>query len=291
MPPHYHCPTCHQVHWNTEYLDGFDLPQDLICEQDRTSLISDGHNIPWQTLWGYDKHAPTFTLDLPTCLYEDFSRALETHWLKECRSVSNLDFHNDISKSALYFFNLCFAFDLDDDIANSNSFHTEVVNASCVQKALNTWPTLVNYPIRYHEYSHEAIPPPESFADIVSFYGIFHSTGTWDKGAYSMISFLDYSLSNMIAFRDDVYQYLLEKGFLERHAWRGMENVQNGSGLANVTKEMRNSRDKWVLDRYKRAIYLVPKAHAVEYIFFKLKSQHGLSTVWGELKEPPAYIN
>lgn len=286
LPPHYYCPKCHQIRWDTGHLDGLDLPQDKLCEQDGTPLIPDGHNIPWQTLWGYGELIPAFfDMGLPTYLCDDFVKALEKHWLNQYRSAADFDMLNDTDRIGKYFFNICFMFILDDIVIHK-SFHTKIVNASCVQMALSAWQTLLNYT---KQYDDEMMPPPDSFADLISFLGITCSTGTWDEATYSMSTHLGYELYDMIAFRDDIYQYLLAHGFLEKDAWRGMERVRKGLELPVITEEMRISRDKWVLNRCDRIAYLISKAHVVEYILFRLKamilpeSEYRLSTGYEEL--------
>ena len=83
LPPHYHCPVCHSVQWETDYLDGFDLSKKKTCEQDKATLIPDGHNVPWQTLWGYGEHVPEFDIVLPKNLRDDFLVILKNHWLQK----------------------------------------------------------------------------------------------------------------------------------------------------------------------------------------------------------------
>ncbi|MDO4562668.1 MAG: DnaB-like helicase C-terminal domain-containing protein [Clostridia bacterium] len=289
MPPHYHCPHCHTIHWATNHLDGFDLPQGKVCERDGRQLTSDGHNIPWQTLFGYGEYIPVFDIDLPAYLYDDFVSAVETHWLNKYKSDTEHDMPNDTSKISKHFFNLNFIFLLDNVLIHK-SFHTKALNVSCVELALNAWQTLLKYTEYYKEhYDDEVMPPPDSFADLISLFGIMHSTGTWDEAASAMNLYLDYSLSDMIAFRDDVYHYLLAHNFLEKDAWREMNRVRMGNNLRAVTDEMKISRDKWVLNRCERIAYLFPKSHAVEYILFWLKAmvlpetEHGLTTGYSEL--------
>ncbi len=86
-----------------------------------------------------------------------------------------------------------------------------------------------------------------------------------------MVERLDYTLSDLIAYRDDVFSYLLAHGFPEKDAWSGMDRVRTGRGLSVVTSEMERARDKWVLNRCKKVSYLFPKAHAVEYLLYRLQ--------------------
>lgn len=77
----------------------------------------------------------------------------------------------------------------------------------------------------------------------------------------------------MICFRDDVFYYLTEHGFLEKDAWRGMESVRKGKGLPVVNEEMLYARDRWIVARCEKIKYLFPRAHAVEYLHYMLRMQ------------------
>ena len=83
LPPHRYCPKCKSVQWQPMYADGFDIPQDTTCADDDVPMVSDGHNIPWQTIWGFGDFQATFDIDLPTFLYEPFRKELSSHWLQK----------------------------------------------------------------------------------------------------------------------------------------------------------------------------------------------------------------
>lgn len=70
LPPHRYCPKCRKVHWEPEFIDGFDIPLNRYCETDGFLLQPDGHDIPWQTVWGYDGFQPLLTIDLSPALLE-----------------------------------------------------------------------------------------------------------------------------------------------------------------------------------------------------------------------------
>ena len=268
LPPHYHCPVCHSVQWETDYLDGFDLPKKKTCEQDQATLIPDGHNVPWQTLWGYGEHIPVFDIDLPKNLRDDFLVILKNHWLRKKESDASVSLKMNSEKLSASLSNISFAFCLECSSIHK-TFHSKTVDASCVNISLSAWQTLLDY---YDGYNEQSILGTNTFADLISFSGIIHATGAWDDEAVFMNRYLDYAPSELIAFRDDIFHYLIEHGFLEKDAWRGMNYVRKGLDLPVITEEMKHSRDKWVLDRCKRIEYLFPKAHAVENIMFRLKA-------------------
>lgn len=53
LPPHYLCPNCKYIKFMNEYQSGFDLPNQN-CPYCNNKLISDGHNVPFETFMGFD---------------------------------------------------------------------------------------------------------------------------------------------------------------------------------------------------------------------------------------------
>ena len=267
LPPHFRCPECHSILWMPFYPDGFDLPEEAYCAKDNASLTADGHDVPWQTLWGYGEHQPVFDVDLPKSLYDKFAVLLESHWLGRLKADAVPFSPYERGIKCVKFSSLSLMFVLDEKEI-SPEFHSRHFTASDMPLIISNWEPLV----QYTESAESEFPEPDSFSDILALSGLLHSTGAWDDDCGFMLERLGYSLSDMIAFRDDVYSYLLAHGFPEKDAWRGMNRARKGLELPLVTDEMLAARDKWVLNRLERIRYLFPKAHAVEYIFFKLKS-------------------
>lgn len=267
LPPHYYCPKCKSVQWQTLYTDGFDLPQDTICTNDDTPLMSDGHNIPWQTLFGYGDFDPIFDMDLPSDLYESVQIDWASHWMKNINS-------NDVpinpyegKRNCIKLSNLSLMFHLDSEEI-SNTFYNHEYTSADREYMLLEWNLLINDEA---DFAND-IPEPDSIADLISLFGLSYSAGAWDEATACMVDEMGYSPADMIAYRDDVYRYLLDHSFLEKDAWQGMNRVRKGLDFPVITDEMRQARDKWVLSRCERIGYLFPKAHAVEYMFFTLKS-------------------
>ena len=267
LPPHFYCPSCKSVQWQPLYADGFDLPQNTLCLNDETPLVSDGHNIPWQILLGYGDYEPNFDIDLPSNLYEGVKTEWVSHWMGNIKP-SNVP-HNPYEgkRSCIKLSHLSLMFHLESKEI-SNTFYDHVYTSADREYMLLEWNLLVNDET---DFTND-LPEPCSIADLISLFGLSSSTGAWDEVTAYMIDEMGYSPSDMIAHRDDVYSYLLDHGFLEKDAWCGMNHIRRGLDFPVITAEMQQARDKWVLARCEKIEYLFPKSHAVEYMFFTLKS-------------------
>lgn len=267
LPAHYYCPECKSVKWEFDYKDGFDLPQNATCPDDHEPLIPDGHNIPWQTVWGYDNSPRNICIVLHAWPFEQFKQELSAHWLTDffpdCFMINPYPNQNDtilLSNISLQFFWS------DEDI--SPDFYDRSFCASDRNLILSQWKSLVCG----ESEEFDNIPEPINFSDVLSAFGVVNSAGAWDYVAEFMIYQMEYSLSDLIAFRDDIFFYLRDHGISPKEAWRGMDHVRRGKDCPVMTKEILQARDKWVVDRIKRIRFLFPKADAVEYIAFQLKA-------------------
>ena len=83
-------------------------------------------------------------------------------------------------------------------------------------------------------------------------------------------------LPEQILFRDDVYEYLLTRGFTSEEAWEGMKRVSQGRGLPSIITERSTLCEQWFLECCEKIFYLCPKAHVVEEMLFNLKKEKAL---------------
>lgn len=270
LPPHLYCADCKSVEFLSNYRDGFDIHTDQT--ESCSKRTGDGHNIPWQALWGYGDYQAALDIDLPKELYESFKTLLKKHWLTtlEAENIPNNPYEGKVDCIKLSRLSLMFVLDTNNISAD---FYEKEFSAEDWMYITERWQEL----IQYEGEEEREIPTPTQFCDIVALSGLLHSTGAWDDDAEYMVFALGYSPSNMIAFRDDVYFYLVDHGFIEKDAWRGMNRVRKGLDLPVITDEMANARDMWVIGRCHTIKYLFPKAHAVEHILFKLKSGYRLA--------------
>lgn len=268
LPAHYFCPKCHAVKWNNHYKSGFDLPPNFAaCDNDGSTMKTDGQNIPWQTLWGYGRTPSSLDIRIAAELREPLYDFFENHWLSKLDTNIHPDAPYPEHQSLFRFSNITFDI-IYGEVSGTQKVFDKNVDASCVATALENWGSL----ICASDETLEDVTPPETFADLVYLNGLFHSTGTWDEECEFMIDRLCYPPSDMIAFTDDVYQYMLDHDFIDKDAWEAAQSVKKGKGLPFFQEEMFVSRDRWVLSRIDAIQYLFPKAHAVEWIFFMLKT-------------------
>ncbi len=267
LPAHYHCPKCHSVVWTEQYRSGFDLSPDLgVCHTDGITMMRDGHDIPWQTLWGYRDNPAYLNLRIAPALKEPLYRFFQSHWLNEIEPDSQPTVPYPEHESLFHFSNISFDM-LNENQKVPNDFYQKIVDADSISALLEN-PALLTI-LEYEQ--NESIVQPTSFADFIYSFGLLNGTGTWDDVAEFMIDSLAYAPSDLIVFRDDVYKYMRDHDFEEKDAWRAAERVRKGRGLPFFRPEMIVARDKWVLHRLGEARYLLPKAHAIEFIFFKIK--------------------
>lgn len=67
------------------------MEETLQCEKDGYSLVTDGHNIPWQSLWGYRDSEIIFTIDMPIESYDRIREFWEAKYTLKTskRTISN----------------------------------------------------------------------------------------------------------------------------------------------------------------------------------------------------------
>ena len=269
LPAHYHCPHCHQIYWkNIEYKDGFDLPPTAKCKHDNTQLIADGHDIPWQSLFKYPTHAFHFDIDTTEDAKENLLLFLKQSWLSKLNPNITVEIpYPQHRPSIIHYYSLT----IDCHIkGNHPDFFTNPIDSSCKTLALRAWQETIKL-----EQATEAptLPEPFTFADLIYIYGLHGSTGVWDENADALISNFGYSPSDLIAFRDDIFQYFVNHNIPQRQAYVMSDQVRRGFLFKKLPLRLYTSKDKWVLERIKKIVYLFPKAHVLEWVFFALKTK------------------
>lgn len=270
LPPHYLCPKCKKIIWEKHAADGFDLPPAL-CPCDDVKMLADGHNIPWETFWGYDSFG--FDIAIPIEFYEQ-SLAYLNELMFGTGAVTAEDGYDSYEREnrgdrfiRLKKFNIFFMLptnfcDLDYTENDCIEETSTVADGDCIlvncQKCTSFLPK---------------IPTPAKFSDLIAAIGLKNAEGVWDEEAQLMVDKLGYSLSELITFREAIYTYLVDHGFTVKDALKGMRMVRTGRRLDNISAEMVYARDQWVLRRCKKIEYLPSKAAVLEELFFKVKTK------------------
>ena len=114
---------------------------------------------------------------------------------------------------------------------------------------------------------------PEKMSTLVRLSGFSHGTDVWLGNAKDIIQSGTASVDEAIGCRDDIMLTLIDYGLPAKRAFKIMETVRKGRGLAeDMEKDMRDaSVPDWYIDSCKKIKYLFPKAHAVAYVMMALR--------------------
>ncbi|NUU96320.1 DNA polymerase III PolC [Marinitoga sp. 1135] len=109
---------------------------------------------------------------------------------------------------------------------------------------------------------------PKTFAALVRISGLSHGTDVWLNNARDLIVAKKATVDEVIACRDDIMNYLIQKGLDKKHSFFIMEKVRKGKGLAPEDEEamVKNKVPEWFIGSCKKIKYLFPKAHAAAYV-------------------------
>ena len=120
------------------------------------------------------------------------------------------------------------------------------------------------------------VTSPQNFNELVKISCLCHGTNVWADNAEHLIKNKICNISEVIAARDDIFDYLTSKGMDKYTAFRIMESVRKGlwakQKLSDCDKkyfveEMQSINvPDWYIDSLSKIRYMFPKAHAVAYV-------------------------
>lgn len=114
---------------------------------------------------------------------------------------------------------------------------------------------------------------PTTFDELVRIAGLSHGTNVWNGNAQTLIQTGIATLKNVIAARDDIMLYLIEKGMDKRLAFEIMERVRKGKKLTqeNIQAMKDVGIPDWYIESCNKIEYLFPKAHAAAYTIMSFR--------------------
>lgn len=109
---------------------------------------------------------------------------------------------------------------------------------------------------------------PTTFNDLIKISGLAHGTNVWKNNAEDLIKSGIATLKEIIAFRDDIMNDLIQVGIESKIAFEIMEKVRRGKGLSKEQEDLmrKNNVSDWYIESCKKIMYMFPKAHATSYV-------------------------
>ncbi len=126
---------------------------------------------------------------------------------------------------------------------------------------------------------------PKTFSHLVRVSGLSHGTNVWVGNAQNLVLDKVADISEIIACRDDIMIYLIQKGLDSSHAFNIMESVRKGKGLKteDIAAMKKQEVPEWYIESCQKISYMFPKAHAVAYVTMAFR------IAWFKIYYPEAF--
>lgn len=120
---------------------------------------------------------------------------------------------------------------------------------------------------------------PRDFDDMVKILSIIHGTGSWDGNAEKLVKDNGLGIKEIIANRDDVFEYILALGIDRKTAFEISEAVRKGIVSRGRNVKWQNWKRQlidagasdWFVWSCEQIRYLFPRAHAISYLIMTMR--------------------
>lgn len=114
---------------------------------------------------------------------------------------------------------------------------------------------------------------PSTMEELIRISGLSHGTDVWLGNAQDIIRSGTAKLNECVCCRDDIMNYLIDKGVDPKLSFTTMEAVRKGKGLKPEMEQAMIEHDvaPWFIDSCKKIKYMFPKGHAVAYVTMALR--------------------
>lgn len=309
LKPHYFCPHCLKTEFDETVLCGWDLPK-KICSCG-TEFQRDGHNLPFETLRASICKNVHFDISVSERLYQEVrdmfgkyfeGNAVVTLVRKEHPNIKTIVIINEKTSDIANGDELSFE-DYYDSLRPYPSF-TLMINKDLdyfrlLEQETNTLFKDIDFacesvletfkkvstngiPEFSSEFSKELLNeiPVTTFNDLIQISGLSHGTDVWLDEAKTLIK-NGKSASDIIAYRDDVFNYLQNKLKIKGvsntgYAYKIMEDTRRGiyskGGISNEMKQQFISLEieDWFFNSIEKIRYLFPKSHGALFVKYAL---------------------
>ncbi|MBQ8432751.1 MAG: helix-turn-helix domain-containing protein [Clostridia bacterium] len=283
LPPHFFCPNCHAVLFDSSVKDGWDLPaQSCSCG---TMTVGDGHDIPFESFRHVAQRHPSFAISLSPEFF-DTAKSLLEYYFKDCvTTVTEREDHRATSWTVSSQHSDC-TISLCANPAFASYEALEAATATSFERVRFANPEIL---AEFQKGNVEGIPEfgsefikqllhttcPSSFHDLLQLLGFAHGSGTWQNNA-AQLHRQGVPVGRLIAYRDDVFCRVREAALARGISGLGlsykiMEDTRRGiyakNGLPADLREQLQllGVEEWFPDSVEKIKYLFPKAHGVTH--------------------------